>query len=193
MSGQRKDDGLACGFMSSAMKNILSILIVGLCLLASCATEKPLYIRSEKNHYYTKKCVKKLAKKNGNAVGFMSYMANFSYVLSYGDSFVDIYKITIVPNGKRRLHKQTISLSSPKNLLFCQDSIISAEQEYFSKYSRMMDGDYLLCRYKQDGQWRQDVLGMQFRELLRGDYHSAFLRQISNDMNVYQIWTQFYK
>lgn len=174
------------------MKNLLSILIAGLCLFASCATEKPLYILSEKNHDYTKRCVKKLSKKNGNAVGFMSYMANFSYVLSYGDSFVDIYKITIVPNGKRRLHKQTISLSSPKHFLFCQDSIISAEQEYFSIYNRVMDGDYLFCRYRQDGQWRQDVLGMQFRELLRGDYHSAFLRQISHDMNVYQIWTQFY-
>ncbi len=169
----------------------LSISIMCLCILASCASEKPLSVLAEKNHKYTERHTMKLAKKNGNAVAFMSSMANFSYILSYGDYCLDIQKITILPKGEKVIHEQTIPYSFGEHHLFCQDSILSAEQEYYKKHDRIMDGDYLLCRYKQDGQWRRDVLPLQFKILKQGDFQSTFLRQISDDMKAYKIWEPF--
>lgn len=174
------------------MKEKYFLSIVCLYLFVSCASEKPLYILSEKNHDYTERCIRHLASKNGNAIGFMSSLANFSYVLSYSDSVLYFYKITIISNGKRRLQKQIIPLPSFNHQFICRDSILLAEQEYFTSYKRMMDGDYLLCRYRQNGQWRRDILGFQFKELLQGDFHSIFLQQMSKDMKTYHIWTQFY-
>jgi len=146
------------------------------CVLSilSCSTTNRLYNKRE-----NKKLVSQLFESNGNAFYVRSTNIVISFVWSYSDKEVFIYKLSknkiidkrvLLITGKPNWHKQ------PSN-----------EELYELDTCMELDGDMFGYKLKIDGKVEEQDLPINLECFTRGKFKSDFINKVVKDINVYQI------
>ena len=168
---------------------IFFLLVVLVILLLSCRAEKSMDDLYDIHKAYSEQILKKIAKDNCNAIGIMTSHANFSYLVSYTESGIDIHFVNVTnTNGKQHIVKKNAQINLISENTFCFDSIQTAKKEIRSRFPIQLDGDYLIIHYKQNGILRKEHIAVQITDLRYGSFNSLLLKQIAGDIQKYDVW-----
>jgi len=154
------------------MGHITGILCI-LFILSSSMTNK-LYSKIG-----SKKLISHLIESNGNVFYVSSTHLSISFVWSYSDNEVVIYKLS---KGKV---VNTKVLSTNVKLIWTE--LPSKEEQYELDPCIELDGDIFGCKFKKDGKVEQLDLPISLECFARGKYKSDFINKVANDIITYQI------
>ena len=156
-----------------------TLTLVSLFILVACSTTNRAIKR---NWRATEKTVQALCERNGNAFYATSTYSTFSFVWTYAGDSLEIYKLL---KGKRQLKQVVpgVSLS-----LFSGKDIEDGMAELSDNSIMELDGDLVGFCVEMDGKRYEYTYPGNIDSLKQGQYESAFINRIVNDMNSYGIW-----
>lgn len=154
-------------------KNYIALIFLVLPILAYSATNR-MHNKSE-----NKKLVSQLLESNGNAFYVRSTNIIISFVWSYSDKEVFVYKLSknkiidkrvVLIKDKPNWHKQC-STKELSELDTCME----------------LDGDMFGFKLKKDGKVEEQNLPINLECFKRRKFKSDFINKVVNDINAYQI------
>lgn len=160
-------------------KSFLMILLFTLCLLVSCSATN--YV-IKKNRYLTNKEVELLFQKNGNAFYLSSTYSYFSFVWSYNEDSVEIFRL------RKGIIKQKQVFKEKENIQYAGFSLEDIETELYQKCALELDGDEFGYIIDYNGKRFKADFAVNINCLKQQKYNSVFLNKIINDINYYKMW-----
>lgn len=158
--------------MAIKMKYIAGIFFV--LSIVSCSTANRMHNKSE-----NRKLVSQLLESNGNAFYVSSTNIIVSFVWSYSDKEVFIYKLS-----KDKIIDKRVLLITDKPNWHKQPS---KEELYELDTCMELDGDMFGYELKKDGKIEEQDLPINLECFTRGKFKSDFINKVVSDINLYQI------
>lgn len=159
--------------MATKINNVLYVLLM--LFVLSCSMSNKLNGTTNKS----KKIVNQLLENNGNAFYISSSHVLVSFVWSYSDNKINIYKLS----GNKILEINNLPINESGNF-FKQ---LSKEELYEIDKCMELDGDMLGYKFKKDGVLEQHDFPVNIDCFMQQKFKSNFLNKIITDINTYQI------
>ena len=153
-------------------------LLAAMSLSVSCSTMHSVKV----NHNQTEKIVNALYHNNKNAFYMSSSYATFSTVWTYEKDIIVIYRLT---KGRVR-EKQSFQRTGPIQLT--ELSYEDIEEEIYQNCPMELDGDVFGVVLEIDHKKTFLSFPVDINCMKRGNYNSALLKMIVNDMESYHLW-----
>ena len=156
------------------MKKNYIISIFCLLFILLCSATSKMYYKTE-----NKKLVRQLVKSNGNAFYVRSTYITISYVWSYAEKEIVVYKLS---KGKIA-NTKTFSIAEKPTWI-----IPPSEKDLFELDPCMeLDGDMFGFFLKNGENVEHKDLPINVKCFRQGKFKSDFLNEVANDINVYKI------
>lgn len=156
------------------MKNLISNVLIIL-FISSCSISNKI-IKTKVN---TKKMVDRLFEKNGNAFYVNSTYVIISFVWSYSDNKISIYKLS----GNKILENKNFIMN--ERIFFIQQ--LSKEELQELDKCIELDGDGFGYKFKKDGKVEEQDFPINLECFTQKKYKSAFLNKVVSDIKTYKI------